>query len=126
MCWPCSPRADGAAAFTSARAGHPPSGDKIGGVERFTDRLRGGKLRPYTPDVLGDPVEYENAVREQVSEEFILRNHRAPTMAELGELTRFAMEHSPVRNSAESGYQVRRSTATTLPTILALSPGIGS
>jgi hypothetical protein len=41
-------------------------------VERFTDRLRGGELRPYTPDVLGDPVEYENAVREQVSEEFIL------------------------------------------------------
>jgi hypothetical protein len=46
-------------------------------VERFIDPLRGGKLRPYTPDVLGDPVEYENAVREQVSEEFILRNHRA-------------------------------------------------
>ena len=66
-------------------------------MERFIDRLRGGKLRPYTPDVLGDPVEYENAVREQVSEEFILRNHRAPTMAELGQLTRFAVEHSPVR-----------------------------
>jgi hypothetical protein len=66
-------------------------------VERFIDRLRGGKLRPYAPDVLGDPVEYENAVREQVSEEFILRNHRAPTTAELGQLTRFALEHSPVR-----------------------------
>ncbi len=55
----------------------------IGGVERFIDRLRGGKLRPYTPDVLGDPVEYENAVREQVSEEFILRNHRAALFAGL-------------------------------------------
>jgi len=30
---------------------------KIGGVERFIDRLRGGKLRPYAPDVLDDPVE---------------------------------------------------------------------
>ncbi len=55
----------------------------IGGVERFIDPLRGGKLRPYTPDVLGDPVEYENAVREQVSEEFILRNHRAALFAGL-------------------------------------------
>ena len=68
-------------------------------MERFIDRLRGGKLRPYTPDLLGDPVEYENTVREQVSEAFILRNHRAPTMAELGQLTRFALEHSPVRGT---------------------------
>jgi hypothetical protein len=66
-------------------------------VERFIDRLRSGKLRPYTPDLLGDPVEYENTVREQVSEAFILRNHRAPTPAELGQLTRSAMEHPPVR-----------------------------
>lgn len=66
-------------------------------MERFIDRLRGGKLRPYTPDVLGDPVEYENTVREQVSEQFILRYHRAPTMVELGQLTRLALEHSPVR-----------------------------
>jgi hypothetical protein len=65
-------------------------------VERFIDLLRGGKLRPYTPDVLGDPVEYENTIREQVGEEFILRNNRAPTMAELDQLTRFAVEHSPV------------------------------
>ena len=73
------------------------AGGKIGEVERFIDRLRGGKLRPYAPDVLGDPVEYENMVREQVSEGFILRNHRAPTMAELDQLTRFAVENSPVR-----------------------------
>jgi hypothetical protein len=66
-------------------------------VERFIDRLRGGKLRPYTPDVLGDPVELENTVREEIGEAFILRNNRAPTMAELDQLTRFAVEHSPVR-----------------------------
>lgn len=66
-------------------------------MERFIDRLRSGKLRPYTPDALGDPVEYENRVREHASEEFILRNRRAPTMAELDGLTRLAMEHSPVR-----------------------------
>jgi hypothetical protein len=66
-------------------------------MERFIDRLRGGKLRPYTPDVFGDPVEYENMVREQISDEFILRNGRVPTMAELGQLTRFAAEHSAVR-----------------------------
>ena len=66
-------------------------------MERFIDRLRGGKLRPYTPDVLGDPVEYENMIREQVSERFLLRNRRAPTMAELEQLTRSAVEHSPIR-----------------------------
>jgi hypothetical protein len=55
---------------------------KIGDVERFIDRLHGGKLRLYTPDVLSDPIEYENMIREQVSEKFLLRN-RAPTMAEL-------------------------------------------
>jgi hypothetical protein len=79
-------------------AGWPAArGWQDGEVERFIDRLRGGKLRPYTPDVLGDPVEYENMVREQISEDFILRHHRAPTMAELDQLTRFAMEHSPIR-----------------------------
>ena len=41
-------------------------------MERFIDRLRGGKLRPYAPDVLADPVEHENRVREQISEEFSL------------------------------------------------------
>jgi hypothetical protein len=70
---------------------------KISDVERFIDRLRGGKLRPYTPDVLSDPVEYENTVREQASEQFLIRNHRAPTMAELDQLTRLAMERSPIR-----------------------------
>ena len=85
----------------SARSGHPPPGGRIGGVERFIDRLRGGKLRPYTPDAFGDPVEYENTVREQVSEEFILRSIESPTNAELGQLTRFAVEHSPVRGVGE-------------------------
>lgn len=84
-----------AAVTTAGRPGT--RGWQDGEVERFIDRLRAGKLRPYTPDVLGDPVEYENTVREQISEELILRNHRAPTMAELDQLTRFAMEHSPIR-----------------------------
>jgi hypothetical protein len=68
-------------------------------VDRFIDRLRGGRLRPFTPKAVADPVEYENTLREQVTEEFILSNRRAPSMEELGLLTRAAAEHDPVRGT---------------------------
>jgi hypothetical protein len=72
-------------------------------VERFTDPLRGGTLKPYTPDMLADPVEDENLIREQVSEAFLLRQGRRPTMAELGQLTRSAIDRSPVRGVEKFG-----------------------
>jgi hypothetical protein len=63
-------------------------------VERFIDRLRGGKLRPVTPDVLSDPVEYENQVREQISETFLLRKGHQASQAELARVTRAAIMQS--------------------------------
>ena len=68
-------------------------------MERFIDRLRGGRLRPFTPKAVADPVEYENTLREQVTKEFILSNRRAPSMEELGLLTQAAAEHDPVRGT---------------------------
>jgi hypothetical protein len=63
-------------------------------VERFIDRLRGGKLRPATPDVLSDPDEYEKEVREQISEMLLLRKGYRATSAELRELTRHSVMHA--------------------------------
>jgi hypothetical protein len=84
-------------------------------VERFIDRLRSGKLRPYTPQALADPVEYENTLREQASDEFILRKQRAPSMEELDLLTRLAVEHSPVRGTEKFD----RSVLSGIPVIAA-------
>jgi hypothetical protein len=63
-------------------------------VERFIDRLRGGKLRPATPDVLSDPDEYEKEVREQISEMLLLRKGYQATSAELRELTRHSVMYA--------------------------------
>jgi hypothetical protein len=57
------------------------------------------ETRPVTPDLLSDPVQNENLVREQISEMLVFRKSRAPSSAKFDELTRLAVTRPPFRGA---------------------------